>query len=124
MQNSFRSIIATSAGALSLLCLITAGGPASGQAEPAQPPQVALAAAASEVLKGFTDRLEAGEALTPTLTDQMFEWSRRVRDAETGAAPAKEGRVRAAADHLDRVQALHKVIHGRFIARLDVSHIQ
>ena len=102
------------------------GNAASGQAAPkTAPPQgAAVAAAAADVLKGDNERMEAGEPLTPTFTELMFEWSRRAHNAQVAAAPAKDLRIKAAQEHLGRVRDLHRVVEQRFCAGLDVSRVQ
>jgi hypothetical protein len=129
MLPSLRSLVATSASvaAVSLLCLIASTRPASGQADPkpaASPQSAAVAAAASDVLKALNERIGAGEALTPSFAELMFEWSRRVHNAQVAAAPAKDLRLKSAQEHLARVRDLHRIIEQRFRAGLDVSRVQ
>jgi hypothetical protein len=129
MRAPRRPIVATVTSALlaiAMLMLLTGRHPASGQVapKPAPPQAAAVAAAAADVLKGLNERMEAGEAMTPSFADLMFEWSRRVHDAQIAAAPAKDLRVKAAQEHLARVRDLHRTLEQRFRAGLDVSRVQ
>ena len=112
--------------AVTALTCLAARNAASGQGAPkAAPPQgAAVAAAAADVFKALGERMEAGEPLTPTFTELMFEWSRRAHNAQVAAAPAKDLRIKAAQEHLARVRDLHRVVEQRFRAGLDVSRVQ
>lgn len=105
--------------------IVTAAGISAAQ-DDRKPAQLRreVAAAAADVNKALAERMDAGEALTPTFVELMFEWSRRTYAAEAAKTPTKDGRAKAAASHFDRVQALYRIIHARFIQGLDVSRVQ
>jgi hypothetical protein len=113
------------AAIVAALGIVTAAG-ISGAQDERKPPQLRreVAAAAADVNKALVERMEAGEAMTPTFVELMFEWSRRTYAADAAAAATKDGRAKAAANHLDRVQALYRIIHARFLQGLDVSRVQ
>jgi hypothetical protein len=97
------------------------------QAQPKPAPaeqSAALAAAAADVLQVLSLRLEAGEPLTPSFVELQCEWSRRAYFAQVAAMPAKEARVKAAKEHLARVEGLRALLEGRFRQGLDVSRVQ
>ena len=80
--------------------------------------------AAADVVKSLRQRVDAGEALTPTLVEVMFEWSRRVYLSGVAADPARDARAQAAREHLARVKELHQVLEARFQQGIDVSRVQ
>jgi hypothetical protein len=59
------------------------------------------AEAATMALHALRRRVETHEAFTPEFVESIFEWSRRLRDAEADAADSQAGRVAAAWRHLD-----------------------
>jgi hypothetical protein len=113
--------------AAATLMLPTGRHVARGQAAPnpaAAPQAASVAAAAADVLQALSQRMEAGEALTPGFAESIFEWSRRVHGAQVVAAPARDLRIKAAQEHLARVRDLRLTLEQRFRAGLDVSRVQ
>jgi hypothetical protein len=69
-------------------------------------------------------RLEAGEAVTPSVVELMCQASRRwclaeIDDVSVDATPDK-----ARANHLDRIKSFHAMLTKRLEVGLDVSSVQ
>jgi hypothetical protein len=107
------------------LAAVTATGISAAQNE-RKPPQLRreVAAAAADVHKALVQRMEAGEAMTPTFVELMFEWSRRVYQSAVAADAGKDARAQAAREHLERVTDLYRTLNARFGQGLDVSRVQ
>ena len=84
----------------------------------------AMADAARETLAALQERLDAGEALTPSMIELQCQSSRRLCLAEQAIAGDKVGREKAAAEHLGRTKTYHLVLVQRWKAGLDVSRVQ
>lgn len=82
------------------------------------------AKAAREVVESLDKRVEAGEALTPTLIELQANAYERLAGAEAVAAGDKAGRVAAAGAFVERCEKMQKVVDSRFRAGLDVSRFQ
>ena len=114
------------ATAIVALGVLTVAGTSTAQDERKPPAQLRreAAAAAAGVHKALTERMEAGEALTPTFVDLMFEWSRRVYQSSVAADAGRDARAQAAREHLERVKDLYRTLNARFDQGLDVSRVQ
>ena len=107
------------------LGIVTAAGISIAQDErkPAQLRREA-ATAAADVHKALTERMDAGEAMTPQYVELMFEWSRRVYQSSVEADGGREAKAQAAREHLGRVKDLHDRLTIRFGQGLDISRVQ
>ena len=114
-----------SAAIVVTLGILAAAGISAAQDE-RKPPQLRreVAAAAADVNKALVERMEAGEALTPTFVDLMFEWSRRQYQSSVTADAGREAKAQAAREHLKRADDLYRTLNARFINGLDVSRVQ
>jgi hypothetical protein len=80
--------------------------------------------AARDVVASLDQRIEAGEAQTPTLLDLQALSYRRLAEAEMAAAADDAARVAAAGQYLLRCEHLLKVTDSRFRHGLDTSKFQ
>src|SRR5687768_15363551 len=80
--------------------------------------------AARDVVASLDQRIEAGEAQTPTMLDLQALSYKRLAQAEMAAAPDNAGRVEAAGQYLRRCEQLLKVTDSRFRHGLDASRFQ
>ena len=80
--------------------------------------------AARDVVKVIEQRVEAGEALTPTMIDLQAQSFLRLAEAEMAAADDNAGRVTAAGQYVRRCEHILKVVDSRFQAGLDASMVQ
>ncbi len=84
----------------------------------------ALVDAAREAWETLQQRVEAGEAVTPSLVELVCQASRRWCLAEVEDAGDDAARAKARSKHVDRIKAFHDMLTNRFQAGLDVSRIQ
>ena len=80
--------------------------------------------AARDVVSALERRLEAGEAMTPTMVALQSEAYRRVAEAEAAAAGDNAGRIAAAGQYVRRCEQVLKIVEARHKAGLDVSNVQ
>ena len=80
--------------------------------------------AAMEVVAVIDQRLEAGEALTPTMVELKAVAQRRVAEARIDAATSREERLKAAREHIEQIRAFAEILKKRYEAGLDVSRVQ
>ena len=101
--------------------------PARGEQRPTDAKKAArraLVDAAREAWEGLRLRLEAGEAITPSLVELVCQASRRWCLAEIDNAADDAARDKARGGHLDRIKSFHELLMKRFQAGLDVSRVQ
>ena len=80
--------------------------------------------AAMEVVATIDQRLEAGEALTPSMVELKGAAQRRVVEARIDAAATREERLKAAREHIEQVRAFAEILKKRYEVGLDVSRVQ
>lgn len=106
-----------------------------GQQQPAAPPANGAQAnlrelyqerleAARDVVTVLEQRLEAGEALTPTMVALQIEAYRHVAQAEADATGDKAGRIAAAGRYVRRCEQVVNILDTRHKAGVDVSSLQ
>ena len=121
--------IATAAVIVTIVCIRAVHG--EGEQDAARPADVIVreayqerVKAARDVLASIDQRLEAGEALGPSMLDLQATSFKRLADAEIAAAADKGGRIEAAGQHVRRCEELLTITDTRFKAGLDTSKVQ
>jgi hypothetical protein len=84
----------------------------------------ALVDAAREAWETLQQRVDAGEAVTPSLVELVCQASRRWCLAEIDDAADDATRDNARSKHVERIKAFHDMLTKRFQAGLDVSRVQ
>ena len=103
----------------------TPAAPATGApGDPVRQTADARVKAAMEVVATIDHRLEAGEALTPTMVELKAASQRRVAEARIDAAASREERLKAAREHVGQVREFAGILKKRYEAGLDVSRVQ
>ena len=117
------AVVATNRGLV--FAQATTATPAAGApGDPVRQTADARVKAAMEVVVTIDQRLDAGEALTPTMVELKAAAQRRVAEARIDAATSHGERLKAAREHIEQVRAFADILEKRYEAGLDVSRVQ